>query len=598
MTSLVVADHFRGLSQEVLARWRLAWVELSPAIRALWILVMGLATVGTVLLGGQLGSADFMLQVSAWTFAVVPVGAGVMLTLAALRRRWLGWAAWTLIGVGVGCWGVGELIWQYYSTVLGQEVPHPGWADLFYVLAYPIMFAGVLMLPHVRARKWERARLSLDAMAGTVALAAIVWTFYLQDAIYLDPEAGLLETTINLAYPAGDLILLVASMILATRRSQLQFDGRLLLLSLGMLITAVADMAYVFQIEADTYFDGGRLDALWLAGYGLFAATALLVAGPPRLREQADRPGRLWPMIAPYTAIAVLFALTFGELGGQATLLQITAAVVGLLIIARQGVAIQETREAVEKQRNDLVASISHELRTPLTAMAGFTEILDDQPDLDRTERVEMISIVNSQTKHLTRIVGDLVEVARDKLDNTTLTYTTIDVPALVDSATGMLTNGAPTARINTHIQPGLTVNGDIDRLRQVLVNYLTNASRYGNGIIEVHANTTDNGQTIIEVHDNGPGIPKKHEITIWNRFERGAHTYLSKVQGSGLGLAIARQLVTAHHGHTGHHPSQHLGGTCFWLTIPTTTRSKPPQPQPHQLTNAAATTQITHRSE
>ncbi|MEX2622547.1 MAG: HAMP domain-containing sensor histidine kinase [Acidimicrobiia bacterium] len=583
MTGLLIADQFRGVSQEVQTRWRAAWVELSAAIRAFWMLVVGLATVGTVLLGGQLGSADFMLQVSTWTYAVVPVGAGVLLALAALLRRWPGWAAWTLIGVGVGCWGVGELIWQYYAAVLGQDVPYPGWADLFYVVAYPIMFAGVLMLPHVQPRKWERARLSLDAMAGTVALAAIVWTFYLRDAIHLDPEAGLLESAINLAYPAGDLILLVALMILATRRSQLQFDGRLLFLSLGMLITALADMAYVSQTEADTYFDGGRLDALWLAGYGLFAATALLVAGPPRLREQADRPGRVWPMIAPYTAIAVLFALTLGELDGQATLLQVAAAVVGLLIIARQGVAIRETREVVEKQRNDLVASISHELRTPLTAMAGFTEILDEQPDLDRTERVEMISIVNSQTKHLTRIVGDLVEVARDKLDHTTLTYTTIDVATLVDSATGMLTTAASTARINTDIQPGLTVSGDIDRLRQVLVNYLTNASRYGNGIVQVNAHTTDNGQTIIEVHDNGPGIPKKHEITIWDRFERGAHTHLSKVQGSGLGLAIARQLVTAHHGHTGHHPSKHLGGACFWLTLPSTT--------PHlQTTRAAAT--------
>jgi signal transduction histidine kinase len=85
--------------------------------------------------------------------------------------------------------------------------------------------------------------------------------------------------------------------------------------------------------------------------------------------------------------------------------------------------------------------------------------------------------------------------------------------------------------------------------------------------MVEVHARMVDE-EVLIEVHDNGPGIPKKYEVTIWERFERGAQTYLSQVQGSGLGLAIARQLVHAHKGHTGHGPSTRLGGACFWLTV------------------------------
>jgi signal transduction histidine kinase len=578
MTSLAVVGNVRGWWRDAVPHWREGWAALPSPARALWLLVVGWALVGTVVMGAQVGDADFLFGFSTWTYAVVPAGAGLVLVLAALKGRQPGTAAWVLIGLGVFFWGVGELIWVYYSGFLGVEVPYPGWADVFYVGAYPFVFAGVLMLPHVRARKWERARLSLDALAGTVALSAIVWTFYLQDAIYLDPEAGLLENTINFAYPVGDLILLIGLLVLATRRSQYQFDGRLLLLALATLVTAVADIAYVFQLEAGTYVDGGRLDALWLVDYGLYAAAAVLVAAPARLREQADRPGRLWPMIAPYTAIAVLFALTLGELGGQANILQVATAVVGLLIIARQGVAIRESREVVEKQRNDLVASISHELRTPLTSMYGFTDMLDQDPDLDRAERIEMISIVNSQTKHLNRIVGDLVDVARDNLESKALTYTTVDIEELVDSAIGMLTNGAATAHITTSIAPGLTITGDQDRLLQVLVNYLTNAGRYGNGQVQIHAHPTING-TIIEVHDNGPGIPRKHEVTIWDRFERGAHTYLSKVQGSGLGLAIARQLVAAHNGHTGHHPSERLGGACFWLTLPNAQATHTPKP-------------------
>jgi signal transduction histidine kinase len=381
--------------------------------------------------------------VAAVSYIIVPIGAAVLLVSSGLRRSGPGSMAWAVIGAGVALWAMGEVIWQYYIAYLGVEVPYPGMADVFYVAAYPVMFIGVVMLPHVRGRKWERVRLGLDVVAGTVAVSALFWTFFLADVISLDSTAGTLENLVNLGYPVGDLMLLVATMILATRRSQLQFDGRILLLATGMALTAIADVLYVYQIEAGTYSEVGPLDTLWLTSYGLFAGAALLVAGPTRLRDQADRPGRVWPLVAPYSAIIVLFALTLGELGGQATTLQIATALVGLLIIVRQGVAIRETRDIVEKQRNDLVASISHELRTPLTAMKGFIEILDDQPDLDRTERLEMISIVNTQTNHLARIVGDLVEVARDKLESTRLSYHTVHVADLVDSAIGMLT-GAP----------------------------------------------------------------------------------------------------------------------------------------------------------
>jgi len=367
------------------------------------------------------------------------------------------------------------------------------------------------------------------------------------------------------------LILLIALIILTTRRSQLQFDGRLVIIGAGITLTLVADTWYLFQAEAETYIEGGRLDAVWLAGYGLFALAALLVAGEPRLKQQADRPSRLWPMIAPYSAIAVLFALTLAEVGRNPTVLQIASGAVGMLIITRQAVAIRENREVVEKQRNDLVASLSHELRTPLTAMTGFTEILDQSPDLDPSDRIEMISIVNSQTRHLVRIVGDLVEVARAKLDATQLHFEEIDVSDFVESAIRMLSWDVSQVRIASHVEPGLTITGDVDRLSQVLVNYLTNAGRYGNGMVEVHAFTIDD-RVVVEVDDNGPGIPKKYEHTIWERFERGAHTYMSDVQGSGLGLAIARQLIAAHGGRTGHRLSERLDGACFWFTLPVVT--------------------------
>jgi len=558
---------FHGAWARWTSQWRSTWRAMPVWIRVTWVVTVAAGSTGIVVSWGQLVDGTAQHMIGAVAYILTPIVSGLLIALAAIGLKGRGRRAWLTIGAGVTLLGLGEIIWEYY-TLTGVELPYPGVADAFFLTAYPVMFVGVLLLPQVRPHKWERARLGLDAAAGTVAVVAIAWTAYLGDAISLDPEAGFMGNVVTLAYPVMDLVLLVAVLILATRRSPHRFAGQLVALALAMLFTVMADVVYIFKVAAGTYRDGDPVDALWLAGYVLFAITAFLVTGPLRTREQADRPSRLWPMIVPYTAVAILFALTIEETGGHETILQAATAIVVLLVITRQGVAIRETREEVETQRNDLVASISHELRTPLTAIAGFIEVLDEGSALDEDERAEMISIVNSQTRHLSLIVGDLVRVARGGLQDIPLTLEDFTVSDLVTSAIEMLGTGAGTPTIAAHIEPGLSLRADRDRIRQALLNYLTNAARYGGGTVEIWSKSTSDG-VLIEVHDNGPGVPKKHEFSVWERFERGAHTFMSDVQGSGLGLPIARGLVASHHGRTGYRPSELLFGACFWFTIP-----------------------------
>ncbi len=117
-------------------------------------------------------------------------------------------------------------------------------------------------------------------------------------------------------------------------------------------------------------------------------------------------------------------------------------------------------------------------------------------------------------------------------------------------------------------VDPDLVVYGDQERLRQVLTNFVTNAVRYGGGRVHVAAGSSA-GSVVVEVHDDGPGVPKKYELSVWDRFERGSHRLLSGVPGSGLGLAIARQLIEGHGGQTGYRRSEILGGACFWFVVP-----------------------------
>ena len=245
-------------------------------------------------------------------------------------------------------------------------------------------------------------------------------------------------------------------------------------------------------------------------------------------------------------------------------------ALVAILVIGRQAVAIRENRELVEKQRNDLIASISHELRTPMTSVTGFTTLLDEEwESLDRTDAAEMISIVNRQAQHVNRIVTDLVGLARDTLEFPDLEAEPSELSTLFAEARTMVggqLHGSIT--VDTFFEPNLWVQADAQRLTQVLVNVLTNAVRYGNGRIRVDG-FSRNGMAVLAIHDNGPGIPRRYEETIWDRFERGAHRYDATIPGSGVGLPIARALVEAHGGKLVHRPSPHLGGACFLMSLP-----------------------------
>ena len=435
-------------------------------------------------------------------------------------------------------------------------------------VSYPLMAAGVLLLPHLRSGRYARLRLGLDAMVGTEPFSIIMWVAYLQDVVVFDSGYSFLENTINAFYGAGDVILLLAVMVLALRRSEYRFDPRLLGLAAGLITAAAADIVYYAQVESGTYADGSWLDVLWLISYGSFIAAALFSTRRRPIAETGYGKARWWQLVAPYGAVIALFTMTLTRIDGTDALLNWASIMVGLLIIARQGVAIRENRELVEKQRDDLVASVSHELRTPLTAVQGYTQLLSEEWEiLTESDRLQMIGVVEGQARHLGRIVGDLIEAARDRLQAVELTLEDGSLGDILQQAVDSLPAAART-RVTVQADDGLVVHADLARLRQIVVNLLTNAVRYGRDRILLTARRAE-GTVRFQVHDDGPGVQKKYEAVIWERFERGAHRFDSATPGSGIGLPIARALVEAHGGTIHQHRSEVLGGACFEFTIP-----------------------------
>lgn len=477
--------------------------------------------------------------------------------------------AWLLIGLGTISWALGDISWAAYD-VFGRAVPYPGVSDLFYLAAYPLWLSGVVSFPHARGTRFGRWRLLLDGAAGTAALALLMWHFYLKDVVSFEGST-FLERLVNPLYPIGDVFLLAGLVILSVRRSPHRLHRPLLILSAGVVVNATADVMYL--VSFDTYQSGAWFDGLWVVAYGLFAFAGLAASRPARLRELPDRRMSVPKLLVMYTLVGALMAITsYNVMRGTATpdmkILVLGAGLVLLISIIRQAVAFKEYLEVVERERQDLVATISHELRTPLTAMSGFTDVLaSDWHSFPDAERTELLASVSAQTRYLSRIVTDLVEVSRDNLAKTTLKVETHSVAEVTAQAV-KYANLAPATDLVLDFSVDLMVRCDRGRLIQILVNLISNAARYGKGEILLKARAQVGGVRL-EVHDNGPGVPVKYREVIWERFERGIHRFDAATPGSGVGLAIVHGLVLAHGGTVSYEESELLGGACFVVVLP-----------------------------
>ncbi|MEX1091762.1 MAG: HAMP domain-containing sensor histidine kinase [Acidimicrobiia bacterium] len=500
---------------------------------------------------------------SGWVYTIAALASGLVLIAAARTAHGRSKLAWILVGAGVLCWGVGEVLWTLQAQ--GGEIPYPGPADFFYVAGYPLIFAGVIALPYLRPGRFERIRLAIDATAGAVSLAVVMWVAYLHEVVGLGMSP--LESFLNVAYPFGDVLLMTALMVLAMRRSEQRLDLRIVLLSAAVALTAVADVIFSLQSTAGTYSEWGWLDGLWLISYGMVALAAWVVTRKPLSRETSYRSQTSWQLIAPYAAVATLFLVRLVTSGGNDLLLNVTTTVVAVLIVLRQNLAIREKGELLARQRDDLVASVSHELRTPLTGIQGYADILTESWEiLSEEERVEMLATINSQAQQLGVIVKDLIDVARDRLQNVALTRVEYKAADLVNETVATLGSGTGIKVENE--DEDVSVWAEPYRVRQVLINLITNAQRYGRSEIIVVSRPAGDFVSF-SVHDNGDGVPAKYRSDIWERFERGAHNHDNSKQGSGIGLSVARDLVTAHGGEINYRESELLGGACFEFTIP-----------------------------
>ena len=203
-------------------------------------------------------------------------------------------------------------------------------------------------------------------------------------------------------------------------------------------------------------------------------------------------------------------------------------------------------RHESELQVRQFVADASHELRTPLTTIAGYTELARSRPDDPLTTRTALDK-VEDESARMTAMVEDLLLLAR--LDSgRPLERHTVDLSRLLVEAVSDARVVDPGHRWRLDLpEESIEVNGDVQRLHQVVTNLLTNARKYTPAGTTITVSAKPGG---FSVHDDGPGFPPGLAEHAFERFARGdvARTR-GDTGGAGLGLALVQAIVTAHGG-------------------------------------------------
>lgn len=231
-------------------------------------------------------------------------------------------------------------------------------------------------------------------------------------------------------------------------------------------------------------------------------------------------------------------------------------------------------RDQLDRLKDEFVLTASHELRSPLTSVQGFAELLMLERDTLTDKQVETVEIILDNCRHLARLLNDLLDLARSDAGRLAITPQPTEVAVLIDDAVRTMRAQTETAHqtLTQRVEPGLPlVDVEADRIRQILVNLLTNAHEYSpeGASIEVTAQPIG-AEVEIAVTDDGPGIPESQLDLIFQRFTRGDAGLTQRVGGTGLGLAISKSLVELHGGTIEAESTVGVGST-FRIRLPVT---------------------------
>jgi signal transduction histidine kinase len=536
--------------------------------------------------------------------------AAVLMILAGVRRYAPSRPkAWLLLAGGLGAWMIADSVYGAY----GADVPAPSLADPFYLVGYGLLVAGLLRAVRVRSPIFD-LRALFDPAIVTVGAAFFAWVYIAEPAVR-DHTATTLATVVSVAYPLADVLLIsIATRLLV---GVIRAEVSLLVLLVALALVLAGDFWYALAPDeailqtrlSDTLLLAGAL-GIGLAGlhrsmpglsepqpvslrgeeehitFRLIALTAVFLLVPSVLLIENHRHQPL-PLVAALITTLLLSVLVVGRYAYFFVVSRRSAARERSL---RQELDEQnEQLREVDRMKDQFVGSVSHELRTPLTSIVGYVELLLDEEEFDNLddEQRQFLAIIDRNCNRLTRLVDDILFIARVDAGRLSLELQAVDLAKLaslaVESARPFA--GRKNQTLELEAEPDLpALQADPTRMNQLIDNLISNGIKYtpeGGTVTVVVARS---GEAIhVEVRDSGVGIPPDELEKLFVRFFRASTSGVA--QGTGLGLSIVKSIVEAHRG-TIDVRSELGEGTTFLVDLPLDV----PEPAPAAATTEAST--------
>ena len=577
-----------AVAAAALAAGFLAWIGL------------GVGDDGVTELGSNLVQASAALLAAAACFSAAgrnPYGFGRAWT-ASLHR------AWRLLGSAALAWGLGQVAW----TVIELRDGTPGVptvADVGYLAAVPLLIAGVLAFPTAPMRATARLRTLLDGLLIAASLLFLGWATVLGDALRSN-GASAIERAICLTYPLGDIVAGTIVLVLLTR-SRGRGVVHLSMIAAAVFSLLVADLGFAYKHPTGSYGTGAMLDAGWVVGWLLLAATALKPTVAELRRSDDEEEPSIMRLALPYAPLIVAavtgVAIQIGT-GKFEPFLVFTGTVIGLLVISRQIVALIENRQlnarlratvvqlsereqelkdglrrelaaadklrALSDMKDTFLRAVSHDLRTPLTAMLGVAITLErTRLNLPREQALDLVGMLVEKTRKLERLLKDLLDLNRLEEGVLEPNRSLTDVRELVHRVVTEVDQlaGWP---IDIEAEP---IQAFIDgpKVERIVENLLLNTTRHTPPGTRVWVKALARGSDLeLIVEDAGPGVPAELAGTIFEAFRRGGTNgpTMAHHRGVGIGLSLVARFAALHGGHAWV-DERWGGGAAFHVLLP-----------------------------
>ncbi len=227
--------------------------------------------------------------------------------------------------------------------------------------------------------------------------------------------------------------------------------------------------------------------------------------------------------------------------------------------------------EKSDMMQKDLIANVSHDLRTPLTMIKSYAEMIRDLSGDNPDKREQHLQVIIDETDRLNSLVGDLLSISRLQSGKMVLEKSNFNISHAAESIinTYKIMELEEGYTFNFNCKVNFIVNGDEEKIKQVISNLLTNAIKFAGEDKTVNVTLKRKGRVVLcKIEDHGIGIAPEELEHVWERYYRASSNMARPAEGSGLGLSIVKEILTLHKVDFGVEST--VGkGTTFWFELP-----------------------------